>query len=339
MKKSDFLIALVANERPDENYESEDLYADWDSTETLNKIADSIRFNGYKCIRIPFDEHFVQNLQKECPNLVFNIAEGFKGEDRECQAAAILEYLGIPYTGSGPLGRAVALNKPTAKKLMEFHGVKTAPFKVFEEAHETHEVWPFGFPAIVKPSHEGSSIGVDNNAYCEDFEQLQTRVEYIIKKFNQPALAEKFILGREFNNAIIGNEKVVQFPVVEIVYDYLPKGIHHFSSFEVKTSLDDPNSTVCPAPITLEEEKNLKAAALGAYRALGIKDYARVDMRMDETGQVYILEVNAIPGIAPGIEENNSMPKAVRTFGWTYEQMIELIIKSALARYQIQVEP
>ncbi len=340
MKKSDIVIAFCYNVQP-EGYDPEfdgEKYAEFDSIETVESIYNSLLELGYIVTPIEFRNGFIEQLRQLKPDLVFNIVEGFRGADREAQAPAIYEYLGLRYTGSKPMGHALALDKVMAKRVMEHFGVRTAPFCVFNEVINSFDQPHMKFPMIVKPSSEGSSVGIDNNAKVDNKVDLIQRVNYVIETYNQPALVEQYIEGREFNQAIIGNRNPILFPVVEIDYSYLPEGIHKFSSYEVKTSLDDPESTICPARITEEEARKIGEATLGAYRALGILDYARMDLRMDDDGNVYILEVNSIPGIAPGEKENNSMPKAVFEYGWTYSQMIEAIIEAAFERYGVTLE-
>ncbi|MBN2157252.1 MAG: hypothetical protein JW776_14500 [Candidatus Lokiarchaeota archaeon] len=340
MKKSDFMVAFCYNVQP-EGYDPEfdgEKYAEFDSRETVETIYNSLLDLGYVVTPIEFRNGFIEQLRQLKPDLVFNIVEGIQGADREAQAPAIYEYLGLRYTGSRPMGHALALDKVMAKRVMEHYGVRTAPFCVFDEPITSFNQSHMKFPMIIKPSCEGSSVGIDNNAKVDDIKALIFRVNYVIETYKQPALVEQFIEGREFNQAIIGNKNPILFPIVEIDYSYLPKGVNKFSSYEVKTSLDDPESTICPANITEEEAQRIGQATLGAYRALGILDYARMDLRMDNEGNIYILEVNSIPGIAPGEEENNSMPKAVREYGWTYTQMIGAIVDTALERYGIVFE-
>jgi D-alanine-D-alanine ligase len=335
MKKSEFTIGFCYNVHPEHVApEDEERYAEFDSIETVNTVAASIRELGFKLAKIDFDENFVTNLKKIKPDLVFNIVEGLQGEDRESQAPAIYEWLGLKYTGASPLAHSLALNKIMAKRVMEQAGVKTAPFYVFEEPiSKVPKDMGFNFPMIVKLSHEGSSIGLDNNALVKNPTELINRVNMVIKKYNQPILVEKYIEGREFNQTIIGNKNLIAFPIVEIDYDYLPPHIHKFSSYEVKTTLDIPTSTICPARITKAEAAKITEMVFRANRALGIRDYSRTDLRLDKNGDVYILEINAVPGIAPGLQENNSMPKAIKTYGWTYTQMIGAIINAACERY------
>ncbi|MBD3351636.1 MAG: hypothetical protein GF364_09140 [Candidatus Lokiarchaeota archaeon] len=339
MLRSEFKVAFCYNMHPTtDELKNAEVFAEFDSKDTINAVTNSIKELGFQIFLVEFDDDFVENLKSINPNLVFNIVEGFQGEDRESQAPAIYEFLGIPYTGSTPMGHMFGLDKIMAKRVMEHNGVQTAPFQVFDTPIDGSLDFSVGFPAIVKPAHEGSSIGIHNDSVVNTLGELRKQVNHIINTYKQEALVEKYIIGREFNQAIIGNENPIQFPIVEIDYSYLPDDIGKFSSYEVKTTLDDPGSTICPADITEEQEKRISAATLAAYRACKVRDYCRIDLRMDEEGEIYILELNTIPGIAPGIEENNSMPKAVRVYGWTYTQMIGAIIEAALERYDFDLD-
>lgn len=341
MKKSEFKVGFCYNAPPaefDPTKDDDEKYAEFDSKETIETISASLYELGYKVEHIEFDEKFIESLKRLKPDLIFNITEGFRGEDREAQAPAIFEWLGLKYTGSGPLTKCIALNKHMAKIVWNSYGIKSAPFQVFDHPINDLSEIKIELPAIVKCIHEGSSIGLHNDNYVTTKEALKTKVNWLIDKYNQAALVEKYIEGREFNQALIGNEPIQQFPIVEIDYDYLPSEYNKFSSFEVKTFMDDPNSTVCPARITPEEAEKISKVTLAAYKALGTRDYARIDLRLGKDGEVYLLELNTVPGIAPGIKENNSMPKAIRKFGWTYTQMIGAIMDAALKRYGITLE-
>ncbi|MFX1452064.1 MAG: D-alanine--D-alanine ligase [Promethearchaeota archaeon] len=308
--------------------------AEFDSPETLMGIKNAIEDGGHEIICIEADQQIYNNLYglKDKIDIIFNIAEGFFGDSRESIFPIFFELLGIPYTGSGPETLSLGLNKDAAKKVWISHKIPTPRFQTFTKIEELKD-FNLNFPVIIKPVHEGTSKGITNDSYVENFQDLEQKVKFIIKTYKQEADVEEFVNGREFTVGVLGNDPYIILPPVEIDFSYLPPHIHHFSSYEVKTTYDKPDSTVCPANITPNEEKKLQKVALEAYKKLNCRDFGRCDMRMDNKGKVYVIEINPLAGISFDPEVNHSFPKGAMTYGFTYSEMINEILNNALKRY------
>ena len=319
----------------DAHERSNDLHAEWDTTETIDAIRAAIA-ERYRVSMIEANEQAYQKLQQIRPSFAFNIAEGLYGVSREAQIPAILEMLRIPYLGSDPLTLAVCLDKARAKEILSYHRVPTAPFAVIHSGEEFENV-TVGFPAIVKPLHEGSSKGIYNSCVVRTAAELEREVRTVLAAYRQPALVEEFLPGREFTVALLGNGYEVRtLPIVEIKFDALPPGVNPIYSYEAKwvwDSTEDPlNIFECPAALDPALKNEIETICKDAYRALNCRDWARIDVRLDGSGKPHILEINPLPGILPKPEDNSCFPKAARAAGMNYSQLINEVLDIAMRR-------
>lgn len=311
--------------------------AEFDSPETIRGIAKALKKLGHKVFLIEANENAYLKLKrlKKKIDFAFNIAEGY-GIDREAQIPAILEMLKIPYLGSKPLTQAICLNKAKTKEILSFHKIPTPNFQVFETGNEKLRK-DLKFPLIVKPNCEGSSKGIFQNSVVKNEKELRKKVKEVIKNLKQPALVEEFLEGREFTISLIGNNPVEVLPPVELNFSQLPKNFYPMDSYEVKWLIDNPKSkiktVICPAKIEKKLWEKIKDICLRTKKALEILDWCRIDLRLDKKGIPNILEVNQIPGIIPDPKENSRFPLAARAAGYSYEEMLEKLIKTALKRY------
>jgi len=314
----------------------DDYYAEFDEESTVNAIAEALKRAGCSVQLIEADENAYMTLQNTRPEIVFNIAEGLRGESRESHIPAILEMLGIPYTGSGPLTLAVALDKMLTQEILHHKGVPTPRHQVLT-APEDKLNPRLRFPLIVKPIHEGSSKGIQNDSVVSNVEKLREKVVYVVKSYNQPALVEEFIDGREFTVGLLGNKNPVVLPIVEITFKGLPEGANKIYSYEAKWIWDIPEKPLdmfeCPAHIPREMSEKIGRVALRVFKTLGCRDMCRVDMRVDESGTPYVLEVNPLPGMIPDPRAHSCLPEAARAADFTYDQLICTILYYALERY------
>ncbi len=279
------------------------------------------------------------SLARCSADLVFNLTESYAGDDtKDMNVAAYLDLLGLPYTGSGPHGHFLAQDKAVAKKMFAFHGIRSPYFATsfrgrIDHADDIH------FPLIVKPIAEDGSIGIDADAVVNSVKELMQRVEYIQDEFDSPALIEEYIEGREFYAAILGSyESAEALPLVELDLSRLPKGTPKIASLDVKFEKDTEayKLTKSSPAEGLDEDTStrLTETALAAYRAVKLRDYGRIDMRLSAKGEVYVIEANPNPWLASTQEFAMSAKKS----GRSYTQLIAEIVDMAMARYAIRAK-
>jgi D-alanine-D-alanine ligase len=322
-----------------------DLMAEYDSEETIFALKAALQAGGHEVILLEADEAIAEKLQSAQPQIVFNIAEGIRGESRESHVPAICEMLGLPYTGSGPLTLALCLDKARAKEILTHYHIPTPPFQVFRSSEE--ELDPqLRFPLIVKLLHEGSSMGLSEHSVVDDEAALNREVEYLLQTYQQPAIVEEFIEGREFTVGVLGNESPRVLPIIEVIFSK-PRGIVLFAPDDpVKPLIQqerDPDvqfpetihHPVCPADTGEELEHQIEQTALKAFRALGCRDWCRMEMRLGPDGTLYVLELNPIAGIDPSYW----LPKAAKAADLSYEALVNEILGYALERAGLWATP
>jgi D-alanine-D-alanine ligase len=272
-------------------------------------------------------------LRDEEPDLIFNLCESFGSESiHEMHVAGIFELLGIPYTGAPPLTLGTALNKVRTKEILMHHGLPTPRFQICKTPTRIAVEDYLDFPLIVKPSREDASVGIETASVVSSLAELRRRVRYIIEQFDQPALVEEYIDGRELNVAVMGNQKPITMPISEIDMSTLPKDYHRVISYNAKwmkgTDEYEHTKGVCPARIPAALENRLKEMALKAFALLGCRDYARIDFRLSKENKPYILEVNPNPDIC----DDAGFARSAKAYGHTFESMIGAIVDYALER-------
>jgi lysine 2,3-aminomutase len=318
-----------------------DAYAEFDEINVPMAIQKALQKKGYIAELVEANEEFFEKMKTGNYDFVFNMAEGLNAGARESQVPAILDMLGIPYTGSGVLTQAITLDKTKTKEILIYHGVPTPSYQLFNHWEEKISS-DLVFPLIVKPNAEGSSKGIRNNSLVNNEKELKKMVKYVISTYKQAALAEEYLDGREFTVAVIGNSPPRVLPIVEITFDYLPAGVNKFDSYEVKWYWDNPTNPVdpivCPAKVDEELRKKIEEVALRTYKVLGIVDLCRMDMRLDKEGIPHVIDVNALPGMMPDPLENSRFPKACYTAGMNYDKIINTVLNEAMKRYGLLTE-
>ncbi len=297
---------------------------------TLRAIGAALRDAGHEVRFVPADLDLACRLQNDRPDLVFNLATGVGGGSGQTLVPALLEALGIPFTGSDSVAHALALDKARTKAVVAYYGVPTAPFQVMETGDEPLNP-AIGYPAIVKPLREGSSIGIDAGAIVWNEAALRERVRWVRATLNEPALVERYITGREFTVGVVGNgDRVEVLPLLERVF------VGEGPAFEPVPEHADWIRQECPARLPARTAQRLRQLALRAYRVLGCADYARVDLMVDgHTGEAYLLEVNTLPGLKPGYSD---LPVMAQAAGWGYAGLVQRIVALAWRRAQ-QIDP
>jgi D-alanine-D-alanine ligase len=316
-----------------------DFFAECDSDETINAVAGALR-TRYDVVLIEADDAAFSRLREERPGLVFNIAERLFGPNRESHIPTLCEILGIPYTGSDPMTLGICLDKSRAKEILSFHKVPNPEFWIVEPGAALPA--DIVLPAIVKPLYEGSSKGIKNNSVVDTRDDLGARVGDVAGLYKQPVIVERFIGGKEFTVGVLGNDPHYEvLPIVEIDHSLLPDGARPIYSYEAKWIWDTPENPLeifkCPARISAGLAAKVRNLVLRTCRVLRIKDWCRLDVRLDERGEPNILEVNPLPGILPKPEDNSCLPKAARTAGYSYNDLILRVVDEALVRYGLAV--
>jgi len=312
-----------------------DYFSECDSAETIEAIVSALESRG----------HAVDILEVQRPRLfsyfrtnrvdmVFNIAEGTPpSKFRESEVPAVLDYLDIPYTGSGTFSLALALNKALTKKLLKAEGIPTPNFQVFAKGNE--ELNPqLKFPLIVKPNREGSAKGINTSNVVRDKEQLGQKVKEIISNYRQEALVEEFIAGRELTVGILENGQTTVLPILEIDFSSCARSGEYFYSWRMKEYQGDSALGLvptfhCPARLDAESERKVKEAAVKTHQAVGCFDLSRTDIRLDEQGVPYVLEINPLPGLNP---RESNFPLMAYAAGMQYADLIDAILMNAFYR-------
>lgn len=332
-----------------ENYSHRlsDKYAEWDEMETIEAVKSAIEKNRHEVVLIEANENAYDTLRVERPDIVFNIAEGFGGAARESYMPAILEMLNIPYTASDPITIGICHDKSRCKEILSAYSVPTPKYYVSNkeilryaqndtEGKEIlkrvqNDKW------LVKPLHEGSSKGIYNSSVVNTIDELNAEIVRVKKHYNQPALVEQYLDGREFTVALLGNDDNVEvLPIIEINLDCIPQGYNKIFSYEVKWYFDTRENKLdiftCPAKISKKLKNRIEEICLRAYKVLRIRDWARMDVRCDGLENPYIIEVNPLPGILPNPDDNSCFPKAAREAGIGYDEMINMVLEMAMER-------
>jgi len=313
-------------------------YAEWDTWETIIALKDAIEV-FHNVTLIEADNNAFEKFKQSKPDIVFNIAEGFNNLSRESQIPAMLDMLKIPYTGSDALTLGICLDKARTKEILSYYNIPNANFILVDKIKplSNHSI---EFPSIVKPVSEGSSKGIFNSSLVRNYYELNAEIKRVIDVYNQPAIIEEFLPGKEFTVALIGNEDNTEIlPIVEIMYDNFPDDIEHLYSYEAKWILDTKDNVFdvfeCPAAIDKNLEKQIKDTVLQTYNVLRCKDWSRIDIRLDKNGIPNVIEINPLPGIMPDPNENSSFPKAARVAGINYNELIQRVLFEACKRYNL----
>ena len=340
-------IGLVYNARPtgyDRTDPALEKHIEGDEWKTTAATGQAVESNGHTVEYFPVDDNIYERLRAGKPHLdlVFNLAEGMsQGLDREAHIPMLCEILGIPYTGPGPLSSALILNKSRAKEIWRASGVTTADSQLFTTPTEILKK-SLTFPLIVKPSSEGSGIGIKSNSIVNNLRKLRSAVKYINEEYHQPALVETYLPGREFTVAIIGNgNSLTVLPIVEINFAGLPKDAPAIDSYEAKfvygaTGVVPMHQTeFCPAHLTPKLERQITDLSMRGYTSIGCRDFGRLDIRLDSKGVPHIMEINHPPGLMSDPNESSFFTIAGRAAGLSFNQMIGRILNSAIHRLKL----
>jgi len=304
-----------------------DAEAEYDPPETIDAITQAVESLGYDVVKLEANSELPQRLAEAKVDLVFNIAEGLSGRNREAQVPALCELVGIPYTGSDSATLALALDKALAKRILKQHSIVTPEFQVMETGREKLNA-ALKFPLIVKPNAEGSSKGIAATGVVDDEPALRAAVRELIDRYRQPALVEEYISGREFTVGLLGDKRPRVLPPMEICFKDVSK-LRPVYDYEIKQEWEKHVYYECPAKLAPAELRAVERAARETFIALDCRDVARIDLRMNASGQVYVLEVNPLPGLTPDYSDLVLISKAA---GIEYRTLIAEILAGGLKR-------
>lgn len=357
-------VALLANLKKNAPHfpgMAEDHWDDLDSESTIQALQAAIEAGGHTCVFYEGDAGLYDKLRADRPDLCFNICEGHFGDAREAQVPALLEMLRIPYTGSRVLTLSLALDKPMTKRVLMWHDLPTPAFQTFESAEEPLDD-DMRFPLFVKPSREGTGMGVSAKSIVNNEAELREQLRHMIERYKQTALVEVFVPGREVTVGVVGNISGVAARRLPTRFygggkrDYSEAGLAALKaggmtflpalevdlkpyeetdavySNRLKTDLAEEVGLLCPAPLTGPQVRELNWLTAAVFRVCGCQDVARVDFRLDanDNDRPYILEVNPLPGLAPGISD---LVIEANAMGMGHTELVNLILESAIIRH------
>ena len=342
-------VGITYNLKKNIPSELPDAEAEFDDMDTIRAIQGALETAGFDAALYEATEELPVRLLQDRPDIVFNIAEGMAGRGREAQVPAILNFMGIPFTGSDETTMCVAMDKALTKRLVASCGVNTPKYQVVRRGSSVPAELGTGlsWPVIIKPNTEGSSKGISDLSIVGDSAALRRVLAEKINAYREDMLLEEFISGREFSVGILGNGNNLRiFPPMEIIFT---DKTHRIYSYDVKRNFRQYVRYECPANIGANLRKEIEDTAETVYRVLECRDFARIDFRLSggepadlrsvpcrdpaegiPAGQLFFIEINPLPGLAPGYSD---FPLIAGFCGMDYTALIRNILDSALTRY------
>ncbi len=315
--------------------EDDEKQAELFSQEYVDRVVSALEELGHKVSPVEVSGppgEVVDKLIDSRPDLIFNLAEGVGGKRRESYYPAMYELMGIPYTGGTPGLLHVGLDKRLAEKILAVRGVRVPKGALITEEHSdlTDDL---EYPVFIKPNYEGSSMGITQESVAETPEEAERVVKKLLEEYSEGVIVEQYIEGRELTVPMLQAFSGYLLEIVE--YKFGGEG-HDIFDYDTKSSSgqDESLDTICPPELTPEERREILTLADRAFNVMRIPDFARADIRLTEDGTPYLIEVNPLPGLRP----ISPLITAARAKGLSYNDVIDLIIKSAKERYGIKVD-
>ncbi|MDD8014283.1 MAG: ATP-grasp domain-containing protein [Acidobacteriota bacterium] len=296
-------VGIVFNAYEPVTGRSDEKLSEESVADVARDVSEAVKTLGHAVSIVPLQRSFLNfliRIRELNLDVLINLCEGFYGRPQwESNVAAALELMHLTFTGNDSRTLTVCQDKHMAKAILSSHNLPTAASQLISSPEQ---IMDFRFPVIVKPNSEDASLGISPQSVVFDLESLAVQVKKILDSYKQPALVEEYIDGREFNVAVLENQKLDALPVSEIDFSQVPESMPHICSYEAKWLRDhvlyQTTPPVCPAPIDNSLRDKLQGAAVAAFQAMGCRDYARVDFRMDKSGNIFVLEVNPNPDIS-----------------------------------------
>ena len=308
--------------------------SEFDSPKTIDTIVQSLRAAGHTVHLVEATADLPRWFLTHKVDLVFNIAEGMHGEYRESQVPAILESLGVPFTGSGSVTLALALDKAKTKQILLSEGIPTPPWQLFANP-QTPLNSKLEFPLIVKPNREGSSKGIWRESVVGDETALRRQATFVYERYRQEVLVEEFIDGKELTAGVLGEAAL---PVLEIDFSSCVTSGEFFYTWRMKEFQGDAARGLtpalhCPARLDAAMTAKVQDVARRAHRALGCADFSRTDIRLRADGTPFVLEVNPLPGLSP---LDSNYPAMTQSAGISHSDLIRRIVGLSMTRHKVQ---
>jgi D-alanine-D-alanine ligase len=323
------LVNLARNAPPVHNDAPPDILAELDADKNVEAYAAAMRARQHTVLIQEGNIYLPDWLRETQPDICFNTCEGFSGESREAQVPALLEMVGVPYTGPTPLAAAITHDKPTTQRILNSYGLPVPQFQEFISPNDALRA-DMKFPLFIKPSHEGTGMGIHNDSIARDEKHLREQVAYIIETYRQPAMVETYIEGKDITCGLVGNgDDVHFFPITEVDFSGYPAGLAPIYGVQQKVDYADYYKNKCPAPLGEQLSEQIRQLTLKVFQVTGCRDFARVDFRLTDDNQPYILEINGLPGITP----SSDLTLMAQVEGWTHADLVCAVLDAGLKRY------
>ncbi len=300
-----------------------------------DKMVKKLNKSGFECYQLNIKDNIdklINDYYENKPDVVFNFVELYRERvDLEMSIVGLYELLDIAYTGAPPMALANCQNKHLTKRILSYFRIKTPNFHYVDKLNHKFNL-RLKFPLIVKPVMEDASVGIDNNAIVHNKKELKNRIEFVFDKINQPVLIEEYIDGREINVSILGDKNPKVLPISEIDFSQMPEHLYGIVSYQAKWDPFDEayhkTIPICPALLPKRVEKKISELALKTFKIMGVRDYARIDFRLDNNLEPYVLEVNPNPDLT----EEAGFMRSAKAAGFSYTKTLSKIIKYAFNR-------
>ncbi len=333
------LLYNLAENAPQPNPNApHDILYELDHPHNVEAYRQALVAGGHEVFPMEGDAYLAQRVKDLNIDICYNTCEGYRGDSREAQVPALLEMLGLPYTGSKVLTLALTLDKAMTKRVLMYHGLPTPPFQEFLQANDPIDPrLAAHYPLFAKPNSEGTGMGIDDRSILHAEGELRERVAYLLAAYHEPVLVEKYVEGNDATIGLVGNYPDLHlFPISMIdTALYEKTGLHVYGA-DLKVDLGDEYQYQCPAQLPAELADELRRLAIEAMRVTGTVDFARVDFRLDRNdgNRPYILEINSLPGITP-ISDLTLMAHAD---GWSHARLVYAVFEAALKRHGLQID-
>jgi len=320
----------LKEERPLRPGEPPDANAELDSKETVGDLKRIFESDGHKVKLIGNAHQLLSQINDLGVDVVFNIAEGRAGRNRESEVPLLLEMHGIPFVAADALTLGITLDKLMAKKCFAADGIPTPKYFATMSTDDLEAQNHIGFPLMVKPCYEGTSKGIGPQSRVEDYAGLKRQVKLVVDDYHQPALVEEFVKGSEFTVVVFGNDHPEPMPVIQYAINNKTDLGNEFYTFErVK---DESVKYICPAPIPEALAKALQTISIQAYRSVQCRDFGRVDFRVDEKGDPFVLEINPLPNLS----KEDTFFYVAKALNKPFEELVLRALNEGLKRLDLK---